>query len=97
MDEAAHNLGEAEALIEKNQWPPLELYALRAAAALIENRDGGEWTERSLAYNPSYGSVFATPAYFYVISRRYRHRRSISTNAPSISNRVSPTRMRSSA
>ena len=72
IDEAAHNLGQAEALIEKNEWPPLELYALRAAAALIENRDGGEWTEQSLAYNPSYGSVFATPAYFYVISRRYR-------------------------
>ncbi len=71
-DEATHNLGEAAALIESNQWPPLELYALRAAAALVENRDGGEWTERSLAYNPSYGSVFATPAYFYVISRRYR-------------------------
>ena len=72
IDEAAHNLGEAETLIQKNQWPPLELYALRAAAALIENRDGDEWTERSLEYNPTYGNVFATPAYFYVISRRYR-------------------------
>ena len=71
-DEAAHNLGEAAALIESNQWPPLELYALRAASALIENRDGSEWTDRSLAYNPTYGDVFATPAYFYVISRRYR-------------------------
>lgn len=72
IDEASHNLTEAARLIERHDWPPLELYALRAAAALIENADGSEWTERSLTYNPNYGDVYATPAHFYVISRRYR-------------------------
>ena len=72
VDEAAHNLQQAESLIEQNDWPPLEVYALRAAAALISEADGSEWTERSLEFNPRYGDIFATPAYFYVISRRYR-------------------------
>ena len=72
LDEAEHNLAQAETLIEQNEWPPLELLALRSAAALIGEEDGSEWTSRSLDYNPRYGDIFATPAYFYVISRRYR-------------------------
>ena len=30
------------------------------------------WTQRALDYNTRYGEIYATPAHFYVITRRYR-------------------------
>ncbi len=72
VEEADENLGRAEALIERNGWPPLEAYALRAAADLINGKSDGRWTELSLEYNAAYGGIYAIPAHFYVISRRYR-------------------------
>jgi len=65
-------LNQAESIIEHNEWPLLEVYALRAAADLLNNVDGGKWTELALANNPHYGGIYATPAHFYVITRRYR-------------------------
>jgi len=70
--EALQNLDEAEKIIASDDWPPLDIYALRAAADLVNNIEASEWTERALAYNPRYGGIYATPAYFYVITRRYR-------------------------
>lgn len=72
LGEAMHKLGEAEALIERNAWPPLEFYALRAAADLIDELRDSRWTDLSLEYNSAYGDIYAIPAHFYVISRRYR-------------------------
>ncbi len=71
-DEAEDALNQAESIIEHNEWPLLEVYALRAAADLLNNVDGGKWTELALANNPHYGGIYATPAHFYVITRRYR-------------------------
>lgn len=65
-------LEQADELIAKHDWPPLELYALRASHDLLNNVDGSRWTELSLAYNPHWGGIYATPAHFYVITRRYR-------------------------
>lgn len=70
--EAVAHLEEAARLIEENGWPPLELYALRAAFDLLENNPQSPWTEKALALNPEWGEIYATPAYFYVITRRYR-------------------------
>ncbi len=70
--EAADALDQAEALIADAGWPPLDLYALRAAYDLLNNNDGSQWTEQALAYNPHYGGIHAVPAHFYVITRRYR-------------------------
>ncbi|MEJ2086989.1 MAG: tetratricopeptide repeat protein [Gammaproteobacteria bacterium] len=55
----------------------LEAMALLAAA---DHMDGtavagsrpSPWAARALALNPRYGDVHATPAHFYVITRRYR-------------------------
>jgi len=71
-DEAEAALDEAEIIIRRNDWPLLEVYALRAAADLLNNVDGGRWTELALADNPHFGGIYATPAHFYVITRRYR-------------------------
>lgn len=71
-DEVEAALQAADALIDKHDWPPLEVYAMRASLDLLNNTDGSEWTERSLAYNPHWGSIYALPAHFYVITRRYR-------------------------
>ncbi len=52
--------------------PPLEVYALNASADLLKGITDSEWTDRALAYNPGFGEIYATPAHFYVITRRYR-------------------------
>ena len=70
--EAESALDQAEALIADAGWPPLELYALRAALDLLRNVDGSRWSEQALAINPRFGGAYAVPAHFYVITRRYR-------------------------
>ncbi len=52
--------------------PPLEIHALHAAADVLDGIADSEWTARALAYNPAYGEIYATPAYYYLINRRYR-------------------------
>lgn len=70
--EAAAALDDARDIVERNDWPPVEVYALRAAADLLNNVAASPWTDKSLAYNPRYGGIYAVPAHFYVITRRYR-------------------------
>jgi tetratricopeptide (TPR) repeat protein len=65
-------LDEASEIVERNDWPPLEIYALRTAQDLLNNVTDSPWTEMSLEYNPHYGDIYAIPAHFYVITRRYR-------------------------
>lgn len=72
LDDAADALDEAEELVSEHGWPPLEVYALRAAIDLINGVGESRWTRASLAYNPRYGDIYAIPAHFHVIARRYR-------------------------
>ena len=69
---AREDLAEALRIAEAQDLPPLEVYALHAAADVLEGRTESEWTDRALAYNPAYGEIYATPAYYYLINRRYR-------------------------
>ena len=71
-EEIRSALEQAAEIVERNDWPPLEIYALRAAADLLNNVTDSRWTEMSLEYNPHYGDIYAIPAHFYVITRRYR-------------------------
>jgi tetratricopeptide (TPR) repeat protein len=71
-DEALATLDDAAEIVTRNDWPPLEIYALRAAADLLNNVADSDWTAKSLAYNPYYGGIYEVPAHFYVITRRYR-------------------------
>ena len=71
-EEADESLSRAEALLKDNDWPPLEVYALRASHDLLNDVRDGSWTAMSLEYNPHYGGIYATPAHFYMITRRYR-------------------------
>ena len=70
--EALAAMATAEEIINRNDWPPLQLYALRAAADLLQNKSESRWTAMSLEYNPHFGDIYAVPAHFYVITRRYR-------------------------
>jgi tetratricopeptide (TPR) repeat protein len=65
-------LNKAEELLVNNNWPLLELYALRAAADLLNNVTESAYTAISLEENPHFGDIYAIPAHFYVITRRYR-------------------------
>jgi len=71
-DEARTVLDDAEAIVTRNDWPPLQVYALRAAADQLANVTDSGWTAKSLEYNPHYGGIYAVPAHFFVITRRYR-------------------------
>jgi tetratricopeptide (TPR) repeat protein len=72
QSQAADALDTAETIITANDLPPLELYALRASADLLNNVTESRFTAMSLEYNPHYGGIYAIPAHFYVITRRYR-------------------------
>ena len=72
LQQADDALDKAEVILAADDWPPLELYAIRAAADLLQNVTNSPYTERSLEYNPRYGGIYAIPAHFYVITRRYR-------------------------
>jgi tetratricopeptide (TPR) repeat protein len=49
----------------------LESYALRAGLDALRGKTDSDATRRALAVHPSYGSIHAMPAHFYVITRRY--------------------------
>src|SRR5262249_38290214 len=46
--------------------------ASKASPDLLRGKTDSEWTARALKANPGYGDAYAIPAYFYVITRRYR-------------------------
>ncbi len=72
LDDAADKLKRAQAIAEREKLSPLEVYALEASLDLLHGKTDSDWTKRALALNPKYGDIYATPAYFYVITRRYR-------------------------
>lgn len=72
LDAADEALDRALELARAQDAAPLEIYALKASADLLRGVFESEWTQRALDYNPAYGEIYATPAYFYVITRRYR-------------------------
>ncbi len=72
IDEAGENLELALAEAERTGVTPLEIYALLASVDLLRDVTESQWTARALELNPNYGEAYATPAYFYVITRRYR-------------------------
>lgn len=65
-------LNRALSEVEKQDLPPLEIYALHAGADLLEDKSLKPWIERALQYNPNYGDIYAIPAHFYIITYRYR-------------------------
>jgi len=69
---ADESIDRALGLIEAGGYPPLEAYALKASVDLLNDNFESPWIQRALDYDPSYGDAWATPAYFFVITRRYR-------------------------
>ncbi len=72
IDAGDAELDKALAIAEKEDLPPLEIYALKASVDLLRGITDSPWTKRALDYNKSYGEIYETPAHFYVITRRYR-------------------------
>ena len=71
-DEAEAALDAAGDIVADSEWPPLEVWALRASLDLLNEVQDDRWVRLSLEHNPNYGGIYATPAHFYVITRRYR-------------------------
>jgi tetratricopeptide (TPR) repeat protein len=72
LEAAEATLDRALELIESRDLPPVEVYALRASVDLLNDVFDSPWIDRALEYNPRYGNAYAIPAYFFVITRRYR-------------------------
>jgi tetratricopeptide (TPR) repeat protein len=72
LADADTSLDKATKVAERQKLPTLEIDALRASADLLRGKPDSEWTARALKENPGYGDAYAIPAYFYVITRRYR-------------------------
>jgi tetratricopeptide (TPR) repeat protein len=70
--DADEKLNEALEIAAEQKLPTLEIFALKASADLLRGTTQSQWTAKALAQNSSYGEAYATPAYFYVITRRYR-------------------------
>ena len=51
---------------------PLQAWALRASLDLLAGRPAATWVEKALDYNPRDGKVYAIPAHFFEITRRYQ-------------------------
>ena len=65
-------LDRAEPALDERGLPLLEVEALRAGAALLEDRPIEPHVRAALAINPRYGDVHAIAAHFYIITYRYR-------------------------
>lgn len=72
VDPARLLLERAEQLANSQSKPVLEVYALQAAADLLDGITNSEWTTKALEVNPHYGDVYSIPAHFYIITYRYR-------------------------
>ena len=72
VDAADKHLSTALEIAVRDDLPPLDIYALKASVDLLRGTVPSDWTDKALAYNAAYGETFATPAHFYVITRRYR-------------------------
>jgi tetratricopeptide (TPR) repeat protein len=72
LDAAEEKLDAAMEIVERRSLPPLEVWAYRAALDFLRNVEESPWTARALEYNPRYGGIYAIPAHFNVITRRYR-------------------------
>ena len=65
-------LEDARSLAVREKLPLLPVYALLYSADLLKGQTDSVWLDKALAENPAYGDIYATPAYFYWITRRYR-------------------------
>jgi len=72
IDEGEESLDRALRIAEERDLSPLEVYALKASADLLRGVTDSVWTTRALDLNSGYGDIYATPAHFYIITRRYR-------------------------
>ena len=66
-------------LMERDNLPISQLLKIMALLAAADHMEGtavpgkrsSPWVGRALALNPHYGDIYAVPAYYYVITRRY--------------------------
>ena len=69
---AAELLAQAQVVAGTARLPQLEIYAMHASLDLLDGIENSEWMATALSENPGYGAIYATPAYYYDITRRYR-------------------------
>ncbi|MEO1034234.1 MAG: tetratricopeptide repeat protein [Pseudomonadota bacterium] len=71
-DNAALMLDLASDLAKNNDWPELDVHALRVAMDVLAEDFDSDFLASGVAANPSYGALYAEAAYFLTITRHYR-------------------------
>ena len=71
LDQADELLDRALNSAEKNDIVPLDIYALKASADMLNDIEDSEWTKKALEISPAYGDVFYVPAHYHLINYRY--------------------------
>jgi tetratricopeptide (TPR) repeat protein len=72
LEAADESLDRATRIADAQDLPALEIYALKASADLLRGVTDSEWTAAALAQHSGFGGIYAVPAHFYIITRRYR-------------------------
>ena len=68
---AEHHLDTAEKLAESYEWTLLEVYALRASSALLQEQNHDQWLDAAYSVNPNWGGAHETLGHFYLRTFRY--------------------------
>ncbi len=71
LDQADELLERALKSAETNNIVPLDIYALKASADMLNDVEESEWTTKALEISPAYGDVFYVPAHYHLINYRY--------------------------
>ena len=72
LEAADESLARATRIADAQDLPALEIYALKASADLLRGVTDSEWTAAALEQHSGFGDIYAVPAHFYIITRRYR-------------------------
>ena len=72
LDRADNLLDRALASAESKNILPLDIYALRASADMLRDKENSEWIDKALQISPAYGDIYYVSAHYHLINYRYR-------------------------
>lgn len=71
LDQANEILDRALTSAAASDIVPLDIYALKASADMLNDAEDSEWTRKALEISPAYGDVYFVPAHYHLINYRY--------------------------
>ncbi len=72
LDEADKLLNRALISADSKNILPLDIYALKASADMLRDKEDSEWIDKALEISPAYGDIYYVSAHYHLINYRYR-------------------------